>query len=276
MGALTPLVLLSTAVSAHAATGGATASAEPALTGLRCAANSGVAVAAAAAECPRGAVLRLNGENLRSAKTVIFLGGSGTRDDRRATATEASPHRVLVTVPSGAKTGRIKVISTEGGASAPGPKIRITASRRTTTPVAVNGGVFPVDGKYDFGTETNTFGGGRGHEGQDILAKCGLPVVAALAGEVTRVAFQSAAGNYVVVQAADGTSQVYMHLREASALKRGDTIAAGGPVGVVGQTGRASACHLHFELWTAPGWYEGGKPIDPLPSLKAWAGTTGA
>jgi murein DD-endopeptidase MepM/ murein hydrolase activator NlpD len=32
----------------------------------------------------------------------------------------------------------------------------------------------------------------------------------------------------------------------------------------------ASACHLHFELWTAPGWYSGGQPIDPLPSLQAW------
>ncbi len=37
------------------------------------------------------------------------------------------------------------------------------------------------------------------------------------------------------------------------------------------QTGRASTCHLHFELWTAPGWYEGGKPIDPLPLLKSLA-----
>jgi murein DD-endopeptidase MepM/ murein hydrolase activator NlpD len=35
-------------------------------------------------------------------------------------------------------------------------------------------------------------------------------------------------------------------------------------IGVVGQTGDATACHLHFEIWTAPGWYEGG---DPMPSV---------
>ena len=41
-------------------------------------------------------------------------------------------------------------------------------------------------------------------------------------------------------------------------------------ISAVGDTGRATGCHLHFEMWTAPGWYEGGRPFDPLPSLKAW------
>jgi murein DD-endopeptidase MepM/ murein hydrolase activator NlpD len=41
-------------------------------------------------------------------------------------------------------------------------------------------------------------------------------------------------------------------------------------IGYVGDTGDASECHLHFELWDAPGWYEGGRPVDPLALLKRW------
>ena len=44
----------------------------------------------------------------------------------------------------------------------------------------------------------------------------------------------------------------------------------GQPLGFVGDTGSASACHLHFEIWTEPGWYNGGSPVDPLPILRTW------
>lgn len=131
-------------------------------------------------------------------------------------------------------------------------------------------GVFPVRAPHDFGTFENRFGGGRGHEGQDVLAHCGARVVAALSGTVTDVRWESAAGNYVVVKASDGTSQVYMHLLAASPLRAGAKVEAGARVGRVGQTGRASTCHLHFELWTAPGWYTGGRAIDPLATLRRW------
>jgi murein DD-endopeptidase MepM/ murein hydrolase activator NlpD len=41
-------------------------------------------------------------------------------------------------------------------------------------------------------------------------------------------------------------------------------------IGAVGRTGDATACHLHFEMWSAPGWLTGGQPFDPLAFLKAW------
>jgi murein DD-endopeptidase MepM/ murein hydrolase activator NlpD len=134
----------------------------------------------------------------------------------------------------------------------------------------VDAPVFPVRGAYDYGTEENRFGGGRGHRGQDVLAHCGQPVVAALGGRVSDVKWEAAAGNYAVVRAANRTSQVYMHLRDPASVHAGERIDAGAPIGRVGQSGDASTCHLHFEQWTAPGWYAGGHAIDPLPALRRW------
>ena len=62
-----------------------------------------------------------------------------------------------------------------------------------------------------------------------------------------------------------------MHLRSPARVTPGDRVEVGDRIGVVGQTGRATTCHLHFELWTAPGWYEGGEPVDPEPLLRRLA-----
>lgn len=130
---------------------------------------------------------------------------------------------------------------------------------------------FPIRGRHDLGQgKVNGFGGGRGHQGVDMFAKCGTPLAAARGGEVIMSAYQSRAGNYLVIQRADGQSYAYMHMKRRSSLKSGDKVVTGQPIGQVGQTGRADGCHLHFELWTAPGWYKGGHPVDPLPLLRLW------
>ena len=54
-----------------------------------------------------------------------------------------------------------------------------------------------------------------------------------------------------------------MHLRDASLVDEGDHVYTGQPIGFVGDTGRASGCHLHFEVWKAPGWYSGGQRDQP-------------
>jgi len=66
-----------------------------------------------------------------------------------------------------------------------------------------------------------------------------------------------------------------MHLRDRPLVGKGDVVAGGQAIGYVGDTGVARGCHLHFELWSAPGWYTGGSAIDPLPSLQAWDTTRG-
>src|SRR5437016_184864 len=68
----------------------------------------------------------------------------------------------------------------------------------------------------------------------------------------------------------DGLDAVYAHLKHPSHHPEGSRVYTGQRIGVVGQTGDATACHLHFELWSSPGWYSGGHPFDPAPYLHAW------
>jgi murein DD-endopeptidase MepM/ murein hydrolase activator NlpD len=131
--------------------------------------------------------------------------------------------------------------------------------------------VFPIRGPHDLGrSPANTFGGGRGHDGQDMFADCGTPVIAAIGGRVVRAGFEGAAGNYIVLHnGSSGEDSVYMHLAHTPRLGEGETVEAGRRIGSVGATGDADGCHLHFELWTKPGWFR-GHAYDPLPKLRRW------
>jgi murein DD-endopeptidase MepM/ murein hydrolase activator NlpD len=136
--------------------------------------------------------------------------------------------------------------------------------------------IFPIRGAHDLGrTATNGFGGGRGHNGQDMFSACGTPVVAARAGRVREVAYNGTAGNHVVISSREtGFDYVYMHLNARPLVREGDRVTTRQPLGAVGQTGNAWGCHLHFELWKAPGWYAGGQVIDPYGHLRAWDATS--
>ena len=130
---------------------------------------------------------------------------------------------------------------------------------------------FPILGKHSFGTGTASFGGGRGHQGHDVFAACGTPLVAAHGGVVKYAGYHARAGHYLVIDnEGTGSDYSYMHLRDAPLVAKDDRVRTGQPIGFVGDTGAASACHLHFEIWSAPGWYSGGSPIDPLPALRSW------
>ena len=134
--------------------------------------------------------------------------------------------------------------------------------------------IFPVRGRHDFGGAGAQFGAGRAghmHQGHDVFAKCGTRMVAARGGRVQFKQYHAAAGHYLVIDG-DGTEidYVYMHLDQPSPFAEGDRVYTGQTIGAVGDSGNARGCHLHFELWSGPGWYDGGKPFDPLPSLTAW------
>jgi murein DD-endopeptidase MepM/ murein hydrolase activator NlpD len=136
------------------------------------------------------------------------------------------------------------------------------------------GHVFPIRGRHDYGGAGAVFGTGRAghsHQGHDVFAKCGVRMVAARGGRVQYAGYHRSAGNYMVIDGAGtGEDYAYMHLAEPSPFKAGDRVYTGQRIGAVGETGNARGCHLHFEIWGAPGWYQGGKPINPLPALQSW------
>ncbi|HET6830128.1 MAG TPA: peptidoglycan DD-metalloendopeptidase family protein [Solirubrobacterales bacterium] len=127
---------------------------------------------------------------------------------------------------------------------------------------------FPLRGKHGYG---DGLGAGRGHQGQDVFAKCGTRIVAARGGRVQVSAYQSSAGYYVVIDGKKtGKDYAYMHLERRGRPKEGSRVRTGEVIGRESDTGNAQGCHLHFELWSAPGWYEGGHPLSPTRPLKKW------
>src|SRR4051794_31554268 len=149
----------------------------------------------------------------------------------------------------------------------PGGDTPLPGAQRAPEPAAA--ATYPVDGPHHDGEGFGDRGGE--HKGQDVMADCGTPLRAVGDVTVRRVATEAAAGRYVVLHdSGSGEDYVYMHL-SAVDVGTGDRVDAGEKVGEVGRTGDATACHLHFEEWTAPGWYEGGHAKDPLPFLRSVA-----
>ena len=135
---------------------------------------------------------------------------------------------------------------------------------------------FPLVGPFSFGGPDGRFGAprvGHIHQGQDVIAAQGTPIVAPRGGVIEVVAYQAGgAGYYVVLHGAlEDRHYVFMHLAAGSTRVRvGQHVRTGQRIGDVGATGNASGPHLHFEVWVG-GWFSGGHPIDPLPLLQRWA-----
>jgi murein DD-endopeptidase MepM/ murein hydrolase activator NlpD len=164
---------------------------------------------------------------------------------------------------------RVTAVDADGVQATPAQAPRTTAP--DPSQIQFLGHEFPVRGPHYFGEFAARFGGGRGHQGQDVFAACGTPLVAARGGVVKFKQYHSRAGHYLVIDGErTGIDYAYMHLRDAALVDAGERVHTGQPIGYVGRTGDATACHLHIEMWTAPGWYDGGSPFDPLPALLAW------
>lgn len=116
-------------------------------------------------------------------------------------------------------------------------------------------------------------GGKRKHQGLDLMAPSGTPVVAALSGTVEKLFDSDRGGHTLYIRSPDRRWMLYYaHLKGyAPGLAEGQSVKQGQVVGYVGDTGNAGAgnMHLHFAVnWmrAGDGWYQ-GEPVDPYPLL---------
>jgi biotin carboxyl carrier protein len=166
------------------------------------------------------------------------------------------------------------VVSSPPEAKPPVQPAPTPAGVPTPAQLAAAGAVFPVAGAHSFGGPENRFGAprsGHTHQGQDVLTNEGTPIVAPLAGVVLTVGYQaSGAGYYAAEHTATGFDFFFAHCMSGSlAVATGASVAAGQTLCSAGQTGDATAPHLHIEIWVGEWRGAGAYPIDPLPYLQA-------
>lgn len=131
---------------------------------------------------------------------------------------------------------------------------------------------FPIDSTdVEFSSDFGVRAKGRVHQGVDLFAAKGTPVVAVSDGFLKRLSYGARPGWYAVVRHADGIESWYLHLDGATAdggpfpadLSVGDFVSAGSLIGFVGNSGNAAgtASHVHFEL------HAKGRRVNPFSEL---------
>jgi hypothetical protein len=211
-----------------------------------------------------GRVVRVawpRGKTLRPGRYVVRLHATDA-DGRPLQRRRRTPGRATLTVKPKPKPK-------------PAPVVPVTPAPVTPPAVvpATGAGIFPVRGPHSFGDGFGVGRPGHLHQGVDIPAAQGTPIVSPTAGTIRFTDFQaSAAGEYVVERLADGRDIFLAHcVRHSTVVRPGQVVAAGARLCDVGSTGDSSGPHLHFELWPQ-GWRDvgGTAPVDPLPQLRRW------
>ncbi|MEG6617443.1 M23 family metallopeptidase [Peptococcaceae bacterium 1198_IL3148] len=136
-----------------------------------------------------------------------------------------------------------------------------TMSAGTKTNLPVLAMSWPVQGRIssEFGIRGEE---GRPHQGLDIAANQGALISAPCSGEVVFSGYYGTYGNTVIIDHGDNMRTLYAHC-STLLVKNGQWVQAGNPIARVGNTGRSSGPHLHWEVT-----YK-GVPFDPMFCINA-------
>jgi murein DD-endopeptidase MepM/ murein hydrolase activator NlpD len=218
------------------------------------------------------------GDFMETARRVTMLVVVSRSDGRRIAEYQAAQREAsaqLQDLMGGLERARAALAAStaalqEADADLSAKKAQLVAAEAGSKLVA-GGFLFPVAGNHSF---TDTFGAPRMfgtvyahlHEGTDIFAAGGTPLVAAERGVLIRVGVAVLGGNRLWLVGESGTRYFYAHLSAfAPGVADGKLVEGGEVVGYVGNTGnaRTTPAHLHFEVH--PG---GGPAVNPYPLLQ--------
>jgi murein DD-endopeptidase MepM/ murein hydrolase activator NlpD len=134
------------------------------------------------------------------------------------------------------------------------------AEARTTYPVAT--WILPLKGKYNY-TSCFCMRWGVMHDGIDLAATLGTPIVAVGDGVVLEAGPNAGFGHWILIQHANGDVSVYGHMYSVE-VKAGQKVTAGQEIAKVGSDGNSTGPHLHFGIMRGK---KDGPYIDPIPWL---------
>ncbi|MFY9484006.1 MAG: peptidoglycan DD-metalloendopeptidase family protein [Patescibacteria group bacterium] len=98
----------------------------------------------------------------------------------------------------------------------------------------------------------------RGHQGIDIRAHQGTPIVAGKTGVVSSVGWRRGFGKTVTIREGGGRESIYAHTSGFADIKPGETVEQGQAIAYVGSTGRSTGPHLHYEV------HQNGRVVNPF------------
>jgi murein DD-endopeptidase MepM/ murein hydrolase activator NlpD len=137
-------------------------------------------------------------------------------------------------------------------------ELRVLHQLPSGAPIAKNAGM-----SSDYGTRIDPFTKTLTHHaGIDFKAEYGTPILATGDGTVAKIDVDRNNGQYVDIEHASGFTTRYAHV-SSFAVKTGEVVKRGQTIANVGNTGRSTSAHLHYEIR-----YQ-GIPINPLQALTA-------
>ncbi|MDO5612850.1 MAG: DUF5930 domain-containing protein [Paracoccus sp. (in: a-proteobacteria)] len=142
-------------------------------------------------------------------------------------------------------------------------KILITLDQANTYRIALEKVPLAMPVKSSF-RYTSGFGRrwGRAHEGIDMAGPVGTPIHSTADGVVTFAGWQGAYGNLIKIQHELGTETRYAHLSKIN-VRVGQRVSQGDRIGDMGNTGRSTGPHLHYEVRV------NGRAVNPMEFIKA-------